>query len=66
MPNTHSKRRPSFAIDELRVELIPYNGPETQAIGRRESVRTVLGLMLNNLQRRGRPKRFVKGGSDAA
>ncbi len=66
MTKTHFKRRPSFAIDELRVELIAYNGPETMAISRRESVRTILGLMLHNLQVLGRPKKTVKGGSDAA
>ena len=63
---THAKRKRSFAIDELRVDLIAYNGSETHATGRRESVRKILGLMLNNLQVRGRPKKFVKGGSDAA
>ncbi len=66
MSKTHTKRRPSFAIDALRVELIAYNGPETQVSGRRESVRTILGLMFHNLQVRGRPKKIVKGGSDAA
>lgn len=66
MTKTHAKQRHSFAIDGLRVELIAYNGPETQATGRRESVRKILGLMLHNLQVRGRPKKTIQGDSDAA
>lgn len=66
MSNAHAKRGQANAIDEMRVELIPYNGPETSAIGRRESAKKILGLMLNNLQVRGRPKKFKKGEDDAA
>jgi len=66
MIKTQAKRRLPFAFDELRVELIAYSGPESKAIGRRESIQKILGLMVNNLQVRGRPRKNVKGESDAA
>ena len=57
MARKQSRRRQTRTADELRVELVPVLTSSEDKQSRTEAVNKIIGLMVMNIHKRGRPRK---------